>query len=100
MRGALESLGGPATPVFRAFNSMGWEIFADPKFGDDVADLFYAGPDIPARETVEGLIADVGLRPMYAGADADVVDASLRLWFALVSARNAGRGMAFKVLTR
>ena len=67
---------------------------------DDVADLFYAGPDIPARETVEGLIADVGLRPMYAGADADVVDASLRLWFALVSARNAGRGMAFKVLTR
>src|SRR5437762_702916 len=86
--GALESLGGPATPVFRAFNSMGWEIFADPKFGDDVADLFYAGPDIPARETVEGLIADVGLRPMYAGLDADVVDAALRLGVALVAGRN------------
>src|SRR5438046_15144 len=37
---ALEAIETKATPVFRAFNSLGWEIFADPKFGDDVADLF------------------------------------------------------------
>jgi 8-hydroxy-5-deazaflavin:NADPH oxidoreductase len=97
---ALEAIGNEATPVFRAFNSLGWEIFANPKFGDDVADLFYAGPDVPARHTVKALISDVGSRPIYVGADADVVDGALRLWFALVTNLKAGRGVALKVLTR
>lgn len=88
------------TPVFRAFNSLGWENFRDPHYGDDVADLFYAGPEGPGRAVVEGLIADVGLRPIYVGADPELVDSVLRLWFALVRGQNMGRGLAFKVLQR
>ena len=53
-----------------------------------------------ARATVEGLIEDVGLRPIYVGPDANVVDGALRLWFAIVSSRQRGRGIAFKVLER
>ena len=98
--GACEDIASEATPVFRAFNSLGWENFANPRYGDEVADLFYAGPDSAARQTVERLIADVGLRPIYVGPDADLVDGVLRLWFALAGGRRMGRNIAFKVLTR
>ena len=97
---ALVALADERTNVFRAFNSLGWGNFADPHYGDDVADLFFAGPDGPARATVEGLIADVGLRPIYVGTDVDLVDGVLRLWFALVSGQHRGRNIAFKVLER
>jgi predicted dinucleotide-binding enzyme len=97
---ALQNRATDDTPVFRAFNSLGWENFRDPHYGDDVADLFYSGPDGPARATVEGLIADIGLRPIYTGTDPEVVDGVLRLWFALVRGQSLGRGVAFKVLTR
>jgi 8-hydroxy-5-deazaflavin:NADPH oxidoreductase len=97
---ALKERTTDATPVYRAFNSLGWENFRDPHYGDDVADLFYAGPEGPGRAVVEGLISDVGLRPIYVGTDADLVDSVLRLWFALVRGQNMGRGLAFKVLQR
>jgi predicted dinucleotide-binding enzyme len=90
----------PGVAVFRAFNSLGWENFRDPHYGDDVADLFFAGPVGAARGTDAGLILDVGLRPIYTGTDPDLVDGVLRLWFALVRGQGMGRGVAFKVLTR
>ena len=91
----------PNARVFRAFNTYGWENFADPNLGGVQADLFYCGPDGESRAVVERLISDVGLRPMRVG-DADQVDAVdgvVRLWFALVSGQHMGRHLAFKVLT-
>ena len=35
----------PTAKVFRAFNSLGWEIFEDPHFGETQVDLFYCGSD-------------------------------------------------------
>src|SRR6266566_8859792 len=35
----------PHARVFRAFNTLGWENFADPVFDGIQADLFYCGPD-------------------------------------------------------
>jgi predicted dinucleotide-binding enzyme len=96
----LLALGNDRTFVFRAFNALGWEIFANPRVGEEIADLFFSGPDGPARRVVEGLIEDVGLRPIYVGADPNVVDGALRLWFAVVSTRGRGRNVAFKVLER
>ncbi|HJZ48895.1 MAG TPA: NAD(P)-binding domain-containing protein [Roseiflexaceae bacterium] len=92
----------PTSKVFRAFNYLGWENFAEPHFGDLQADLLYCGPDEPqARQAVEGLIADIGLRPLRLG-DADhahLLDALLRVWFALATEQHMGRHLAFKVLT-
>jgi len=96
----LQDLASDHMPVYRAFNSLGWETFHDPHYGDEVADLFYSGPDGPARAQVEGLISDVGLRPIYVGTDPSVVDGALRLWFALVANQKVGRRIALKVLTR
>src|SRR5439155_6383242 len=42
----------PHARVFRAFNTLGWENFADPVFDGIQADLFYCGPDGDAREVV------------------------------------------------
>lgn len=90
----------PNARVYRAFNSYGWENFADPVFDGVAADLFYAGPDGDSRATLEQLIADIGLRPVWlGGADqAGLVDAVTNLWFALAIGQHKGRHLAFKVL--
>jgi len=91
----------PRARVFRAFNSLGWENFADPLLDGVSADLFYCGPDGEARAIIEQMIADVGLRPMCLG-DVDqvgLVDSVAALWFALALGQKKGRHLAFKVLT-
>ena len=91
----------PSARVYRAFNTLGWENFAEPVFGGVQADLFFAGPDGASRETVERLISDVGLRPVYVGGpdQVGVVDSLASLWFALALGQRKGRHLAFKVLT-
>ncbi|HLC05940.1 MAG TPA: NAD(P)-binding domain-containing protein [Anaerolineales bacterium] len=92
----------PSSKVFRAFNSLGWENFANPTFGKDRADLFYCGPgDADASRIVEELVEAVGLRPMRVGGldKVELVDSVTRLWFALATGMNMGRHTAFKVLS-
>ena len=92
----------PTAKVFRAFNSLGWENFANPVFGNDRADLFYCGSsDTGATRIVEELIEAIGLRPMRVGDldKVELVDCVTKLWFALASGRKMGRHTAFKVLS-
>lgn len=92
----------PAAVAARAFNSLGWENFADPDFDGTPADLLWCGPDSDNGAVVEGLIADVGLRPVSVG-DLDqihVVDMLVALWSALALGQGRGRHLAFKVLAR
>ena len=75
----------PDALVFRAFNSVGWENMADPVLGGVQADLLYCGADdTGATEVVEGLITDVGFRPIRVGGldELPAVDALLHLWLA------------------
>ncbi len=92
----------PEARVFRAFNSLGWEVFADPQVGGVAADHFYCGPDDEARPAVEGLIADLGLRPIWIGGHEmlPVVDGLGALWVTLALRRGWGRGTALKLLQR
>ena len=96
---ALDELSGGAYPV-RAFNTLGWENFADPVIGGVTADLLYAAEEGIAKDTAEALIRDIGLEPVWVGGvDAfDIVDSVTRLWFTLVFQRQLGRRLAFKVL--
>ena len=82
----------------RAFNTLGGENMADPVFADGPADLFFSGPE-GDRPTVETVIADVGLRPVYVGADQEeVIDALFRLWIALAVTQGRGRRLALRLL--
>ena len=91
----------PTAQVFRAFNSLGWENFEHPRFGDVQADLFYCGPAGEAQAVIETLIAAVGLRPVWVGGldQVQVVDALAGLWFALALNQKRGRHLAFKLLS-
>jgi len=85
----------PGAGYVRAFNTLGWENFADPPPG---AVLFFAA-DPGARPVAEELITAVGLEPVYAG-DADAcgtVDALLPLWFALVRHNGGNRRAALRI---
>ena len=96
---ALDELADGAHPV-RAFNTLGWENFADPVIDGVTADLFYAAEEGRANEVAHRLIADVGLRPVWLGGIEafDLVDSLTRLWFTLAFSRKLGRRLAFKML--
>ncbi len=90
----------PQSQVYRAFNSLGWENFAEPDFAGIQADLFYCGPDGETQAKVEQLISDIGLRPIYLGGSEQtgLLDSVASLWFALAFGQKKGRRLAFKVL--
>ena len=94
---ALIAQKAPQARYVRAFNSLGWENFADPLPGTNL--FFAADPD--ARGTAEELITAVGLTPAYVG-DASAtatVDGLLPLWFALVKQNGGHRRVALRLLT-
>ena len=87
----------PQARYVRAFNSLGWENFADPMPGTNM--FFAADPD--ARATAEELIRAVGLEPAFLG-DATAtatVDGLLPLWFALVQQNGGNRRVALRIIT-
>jgi hypothetical protein len=88
--------GAPGAHYARAFNTLGWENFAEPPAD---ADLFFAA-DPAARAAVEELISATGLAPVYVGnaAAAGTVDALLPLWFALVQQSGGNRKLALRVV--
>lgn len=90
----------PDAQVFRAFNSVGFENIAQPRYGDLQADMFYCGPEGEAREIISRLIADVGFHPIYIGDNQSVyiLDALAALWITLAFRRGMGRRLAFKLL--
>jgi predicted dinucleotide-binding enzyme len=86
----------PGARYVRAFNTLGWENFADPPPG---AALFFAA-DPGARPVAEELISAVGLEPVFVG-DAEAsgtVDALVPLWFALVGRNGGNRRIALRVV--
>ena len=87
----------PDATVYKAFNTLGFENFQTPQFGDDQADLMFVGPEA-ALSTVEGLIKDVGLNPVHIGGidRMNILDAGMRFWFALT--QRFGRHVALRIL--
>lgn len=89
----------PGARYARVFNSLGVENLNEPNFDGTPADMFFSCARRD-RPVVEGLVAAVGLRPVYVGEEQhDVVDGVLRLWFALAIGQKQGRHLAFRVLT-
>lgn len=88
----------PEAIVYRAFNSLGFQIFEKPMFGATAADHLYCGPDVEQRATIETLINDIGLSPIYLGGldQVAVLEACTQLYFAL--AKLHGRHVAIKIL--
>ncbi len=86
----------PNVRYVRAFNTLGWENFADPLPGSAL--FFAAAPS--ARATAEELISAVGLEPAYAGDEdaTGTVDALLPLWFTIVKLHGGNRKVALSII--
>jgi hypothetical protein len=91
----------PAARVVKAFNTAGFEVFADPRFGAEAASLFLCGDDPAAKDTVAGLGRDLGMEPVDCGrlAQARRLEELALLWISL-AAQGQGRGHAFRLVRR
>jgi 8-hydroxy-5-deazaflavin:NADPH oxidoreductase len=89
----------PGASYARAFNTLGWEILANPIVAGEQASMFYCSTP-GAQDDIETLVRDVGLGPVRVGAEdeAEVVDGVLRLWFTLVMKQGRSRRLAFRAL--
>jgi len=86
----------PDATYVRAFNTLGWENFADPLPGTS---LFFAA-DAAARPVAQELISAVGLDPVFLGdaCAAGTVDSLASVWFALVQQHGGNRRIALRVI--
>lgn len=86
----------PDASYVRAFNTLGWENFADPMPGTS---LFFAA-DPAARPVAAELISAVGLDPVFLGdaGAAGTVDSLVSVWFALVQQYGGNRRIALRVV--
>ena len=93
---AIIAQAAPQARYVRAFNSLGWENFANPMPGCNM--FFAADPD--ARATAEELIKAVGLEPAFVGdaSATGTVDGLLPLWFALVRQNGGNRRVALRII--
>jgi len=92
----------PNAHIFRAFNSLGWEHFENPIAGGVQTDHFYTGPDGDVRASVEKLIGEVGVRPIWVGDNdqIQIVDQVGKLWVTLAFQQGWGREIALKLVEK
>lgn len=86
--------------VVKAFNTVGFNIMANPIFGSDRAVMFYCGDDADAKKVVHQLASELGFDARDAGPlkQARVLEPFAMLWISL--AMQGGRDFAFKLIQR
>lgn len=101
---AAEQVAGWAhgAKVVKAFNTVGYNIMANPAFGADRPVMFYCGDDAGAKQTVRLLIDQLGFDAVDAGplTQARLLDPFALLWISLAYAQGQGREIGFKLLHR
>jgi predicted dinucleotide-binding enzyme len=92
----------PGARVVKAFNTIGFNIMADPAFAAGPATLCYCGDDAGARQQVRQLATDLGFEPVDAGplAQARLLEPFALLWITLAMKQGMGREIAFRLMRR
>jgi predicted dinucleotide-binding enzyme len=90
----------PSASVAKAFNTVGFEVMADPVFGDRRAVLFIAG-DERARTVAATLGSEIGFDVVALGGRESIplVEAQAITWIRMMSS-GAGRRFAFARISR
>lgn len=92
----------PDAKVVKIFNQVGWETMANPKYGTEVATMFYAGNDVEAKQVAAQLAADIGFEPIDAGtlAASKFLETLAIFWGQLAYGQGVGRSIAWRLLKR
>lgn len=92
----------PGASVFKAFNTVGFNIMQDPMLEGRRVMMPFCGDDDTKRETVRGLIEDVGFEAVDAGplSNARLLEPMAMLWISLALKLGFGRDFGFGVMRR
>ncbi len=92
----------PGARVVKAFNTIGFNVMADPSFGGTKAVLFYCGDDAAAKAQVGELAGAIGFDARDAGplTQARLLEPFALLWISLALQHGYGRGIGFQFLQR
>jgi NADPH-dependent F420 reductase len=101
---AAEQVAGwaPGARVVKAFNTIGAQHYANPRFGDQVADAFICGDEGEAKALAGRLAEDLGFEVVDAGslAAARLLEPLALLWIRMAYVEGAGSNIAFKLLRK
>jgi predicted dinucleotide-binding enzyme len=89
----------PQASYVRAFNSTSWQNMVEPELDGHPIDMLWAGPEGHTGAIAEGLIRDVGMRPVRIGdaSKTAMIDPLTDLWFTLVYSLGHGPRIAWTV---
>lgn len=92
----------PTARVVKAFNTVGYNVMADPRFGGRAATLLIAGDDVEAKSQVARLASDIGFAPDDAGplSQSRYLEAFAWLWISMALKQGQGREIVFQLLKR
>mgnify|MGYP001420769478 CR=1 FL=1 len=99
----FEALRNAGADAVKVFNCTGWENLADPRYGDQLADMFMAGGSPAAKERVRHLVKDIGFpEAIDLGGDdkVHILESFALVWIDLAIMQKMGRGIAFQLLRR
>jgi 8-hydroxy-5-deazaflavin:NADPH oxidoreductase len=86
--------------VVKAFNTVGFNIMANPGFAGGRTAMFYCGDDPKAKATAASLIAELGFEALDAGplTQARLLEPFALLWISLALQYGYGRDIGFHFL--
>lgn len=92
----------PQAKVVKAFNTCGFNVMANPLFGNIPAAMFVASDDTKAKEIVLKLAKEIGFDPVDAGPilQSRYLEATAWLWISMALKYGQGREIAFSLLHR
>lgn len=92
----------PGARVVKAFNTVGFNVMADPVFEGRPVTMLYCGDDAQAKAVVRQLIVDCGFEPVDAGPlkQARLLEPFALLWISMALQYGYGREIAFHFLQR
>jgi predicted dinucleotide-binding enzyme len=88
--------------VVKAFNTVGFNVMADPAFAEGKPSMFYCGDDAEAKAQCAKLVAEAGFDALDAGPlrQARQLEPLAMLWITLAIQQGYGREMAFRLMRR
>src|SRR5262249_23186695 len=93
----------PGARLVKAFNTVGYNVMEQPRFGDRAADAYLCGDDAAAKHTVAELARELGFEAVDCGplAKAALLEALALLWISLArQGPRSAREIAFSLLRR
>lgn len=92
----------PKARVVKIFNTVGWESMENPRYGNEVATMFYAGDDIEAKQIAAQLAREIGFEPVDVGAlwASKFLETLAGVWGQLAYGQGMGRNIAWRLLRR